>query len=123
LLRDQLAKRGLRGYRKNYAPLEELRSKPDVVFTKQKIAIYVHGCFWHGCRDHQRNTKANVKWWADKIKANKQRDAASTAAPEAAGWRVVRVWEHEAPDEAADRIAELVLATATPDRRGSVGAV
>ena len=109
-----MTKRGLRGYRKNYAPLKELRSKPDVVFTKQRIAIYVHGCFWHGCPDHQRKTKSNMKWWADKIKVNKQRDAASAAALEAAGWKVVRVWEHEAPNEAADRIAELVRAADTP---------
>ena len=114
LLRGELTKRGLRGYRKDYPPLKELRSKPDLVFTRQKIAIYVHGCFWHGCPDHQRKTKSNVKWWADKIKANKQRDVASAAALEAVGWKVVRVWEHEAPNEAADQIVGLVRATDTP---------
>lgn len=112
LLRNELTRRGIRGYRKNYAPLKDLRSKPDIVFTKQKIAIYVHGCFWHGCPEHQRETKSNKKWWADKIGANKQRDAASTAALEGAGWTVVRVWEHESPASAADRIVSSVSGVA-----------
>ncbi len=107
LLRKALTRKGLR-YRVDYAPVKEIRSKPDVVFPGVKVACFVHGCFWHGCPEHQRKTKSNTKWWADKIAANKKRDVETTAALEAAGWTVVRVWEHERPDEAAERIAALV---------------
>jgi DNA mismatch endonuclease Vsr len=107
LLRRALTRHGLR-YRVEYAPVEGLRSKADIVFPRARIAVFVHGCFWHGCPDHSRPTKSNTKWWADKIAANLQRDAETIAVLEEAGWMVVRVWEHEAPGLAAERIAELV---------------
>lgn len=107
LLRKALTKRGLR-YRIDYAPVQGVRSKADVVFPRLRLAIFVHGCFWHGCPEHARPTKSNTKWWADKIGANRQRDEETTEKLEAAGWRVERVWEHEPPDEAAERIAALV---------------
>jgi DNA mismatch endonuclease (patch repair protein) len=74
LLRRALTSRGLR-YRVDIAPVDGVRSKADVVFIKAKTAVFVHGCFWHGCPEHHRRTKSNTKWWADKIAANRKRDA------------------------------------------------
>ncbi|WP_183340229.1 very short patch repair endonuclease [Conexibacter arvalis] len=107
LLRQALTRRGLR-YRIDHSPVPEVRSKADVVFQRARIAVFVHGCFWHGCPEHSRPTKSNTKWWADKIAANRRRDAETTAALTAAGWTVVQVWEHEQPEDAAARLAALV---------------
>ncbi|HEV2944002.1 MAG TPA: DNA mismatch endonuclease Vsr [Solirubrobacteraceae bacterium] len=109
LLRKALTKRGLR-YRVDHAPLAGVRCKADVVFPRVNLAVFVHGCFWHGCPEHARPTKSNTKWWADKIAANHKRDVETTEKLLAAGWQVERVWEHEAPTEAADRIAAIVSA-------------
>ncbi len=109
LLRSALSRAGLR-YRVDYAPVESVRSKADIVFPRLKIACFVHGCFWHGCPEHHRPTKSNTKWWADKIAATRQRDEETRIALEAAGWTVVRVWEHEPPEAAAERIAGVVHA-------------
>jgi DNA mismatch endonuclease (patch repair protein) len=107
LLRKKLTKRGLR-YRVDCSPVEGIRSKADIVFPRLRLAIFVHGCFWHGCPEHARPTKSNTKWWAEKIAANRQRDMETSEKLSAAGWHVERIWEHEAPEEAADRIAALV---------------
>lgn len=107
LLRHALTERGMR-YRIDYAPVEGVRSKADVVFTRAKVAVFVHGCFWHGCPDHHRPTKSNTKWWAEKIAANRTRDAATAEALQAHGWAVLQVWEHESPDEAAERVVDFI---------------
>jgi DNA (cytosine-5)-methyltransferase 1 len=108
LLRKGLTKRGLR-YRVDCSPVEDIRSKADIVFPRLRLAIFVHGCFWHGCSEHARPTKSNTKWWAEKIAANRQRDKETAEKLSAAGWQVERIWEHEPPEEAADRIAALVV--------------
>ncbi len=72
-----------------------LQGKPDFVFAKQKIVIFVDGCFWHGCSKHCRMPKGNRKYWQTKIVTNKVRDASVTRTLRRAGWRVLRVWEHE----------------------------
>jgi DNA (cytosine-5)-methyltransferase 1 len=107
LLRKALNRRGFR-YRVDYAPVEGIRTKADIVFPRAKVAVFVHGCFWHGCPEHSRPTKSNTKWWADKIATNRKRDVETKAALEAEGWTVLRVWEHEPPDAAADRITAVV---------------
>ncbi len=84
------------------------RRKVDIVFPKAQVAVFVDGCFWHGCPEHARETKSNTLWWADKIAANKARDAETTGALRDAGWIVERVWEHENPLQAANRLARLV---------------
>lgn len=106
-LRKALFAAGLR-FRIDERPLPNLRRTADVVLRGVKVAIFVDGCFWHGCPDHSRPTKSNTKWWADKIDANRERDEETTAALRAAGWTVVRVWEHEAPDDAAKGVIDLV---------------
>jgi DNA mismatch endonuclease (patch repair protein) len=107
LLRKQLQGRGLR-YRINAKPIPDLRRTADLVFRQSKIAVFVDGCFWHGCPEHSRPTKSHTKWWAEKIDANRRRDAETTALLEQAGWAVLRVWEHEDPATAADRVEAAV---------------
>ena len=95
-------------YEVSTKPVPDLRRSADVVFTSARVAIFVDGCFWHGCPVHSRPTKSNTKWWAEKIAANKQRDSDTNVRLEAAGWTVVRIWEHENPSEAARRIVDLL---------------
>lgn len=79
--------------------------RPDIVFTRARIAVFVDGCFWHGCREHGTRPRSNSAYWAAKIEINQIRDREQTAALERDGWMVVRIWEHEASDVAASRIA------------------
>lgn len=79
-----------------------------MVFPRYRIAVLVDGCFWHACPDHATWPKANAEWWQAKLEANVRRDADTDLRLTTAGWTVVRVWEHESPDEAADRTEELV---------------
>jgi len=106
-LRRQLHARGLR-YRVAQRPIDSLRREADIVCRPDKVAIFVQGCFWHGCPTHSRATKSNTKWWADKISKNKTRDDETRALLEAHGWHVEWMWEHEDPATAADRIVEVV---------------
>ena len=76
--------------------LHGVRRRADFVFREEKIAIFVDGCFWHACPVHATWPKANAEWWKAKIEANQQRDRDTDARLEAAGWRVVRIWECEA---------------------------
>src|SRR5271165_1292910 len=76
------------------------RVRPDIVFTARKVAVFVDGCFWHCCPDHGTQPAANTWYWEPKLRRNVERDRAADAALIAAGWRVVRVWEHE-PVESA----------------------
>ncbi len=106
-LRTVLFRMGLR-YRVDAKPLRELRRKADVLFTGARVAVYVDGCFWHGCPLHATWPKQNAAFWHDKIEANRRRDADTDRRLAEAGWVVVRVWEHEDAEEAAHRIAALV---------------
>lgn len=102
-LRRALHRRGLR-FRVN---VRTLPGRPDIVLTRARIVIQVDGCFWHGCPEHAVAPKANAEWWHEKIAANRARDGRNDRALEAAGWTVVRVWEHETTAEAASRIEAL----------------
>lgn len=105
-LRKELWHLGLR-YRVHH-PVLNSRQRVDVAFTRARVAVFVDGCFWHGCPDHGSTPKHNAEWWRSKLESNSLRDRTTDAALEAAGWTVVRVWEHEQPAIAADRIAQLV---------------
>ena len=85
----------------------------DIAFPRQKVAVFVDGCFWHGCPVHASWPVANADWWLDKIQRNQARDLATAQHLHAKGWAVVRVWEHEDPRTAADRIEKLVRGRAT----------
>lgn len=107
LVRTELRKLGVR-YRGDVKPLPGINRKADIVIRKAKVAVFVHGCFWHGCPDHSRATRSNTKWWAEKIKRNRERDADTQAELESEGWAYVPVWEHEEPALAAQRIKSVV---------------
>jgi len=77
------------------------------------VAVFVDGCWWHGCPDHGATPKANALWWRTKIDGNAARDADTDSLLKDAGWSVIRVWEHEDPDEAAARVARLVVRAST----------
>lgn len=98
---------GLR-YRVSFRPVPELRRTADLVFTRAKVAVFLDGCFWHGCPDHLRPAKINQSFWTTKIAHNQQRDQDTDQRLTEAGWIVVRVWEHEDPNIAAGRVAEVV---------------
>lgn len=84
--------------------LAETRVRPDVVFTRKKVAVFVDGCFWHSCPVHGRQPRTNSEYWSPKLQKNRERDCRNTEALKQAGWLVVRVWEHEPVDEAIDKV-------------------
>jgi DNA mismatch endonuclease (patch repair protein) len=106
-LRRELHRRGLR-FRVGRRPIPKLRSTPDIVFGPARVAVYVDGCFWHSCPQHATQPASNRDWWEQKLARNRERDRTADATLAAAGWAVVRVWEHESPDEAADRVEAIV---------------
>ncbi|WGM41271.1 DNA mismatch endonuclease Vsr [Caulobacter sp. NIBR1757] len=83
----------------------DLPGKPDIVMAGRRLAVFVHGCFWHGhdCARGARVPKANRDYWLGKVGRNRDRDVAARAALEAAGWRVETIWECEMKDEAVLR--------------------
>ncbi len=90
----------------------------DIAFTRAKVAIFLDGCFWHGCPEHATRPKANAAWWQEKLARNVARDLETTAHLEGAGWVVLRFWEHEPPETAAQRIrAEVVQVRSGPQGR------
>src|SRR4051812_32527509 len=105
---------GLR-YRVDRPPLPGLRRRADIVFGPARVAVYVDGCFWHGCPEHGTRPAANRGWWQAKLDGNRARDADTDNRLAASGWEAVRVWEHEDPQAAAARIQAL-LATRAPLR-------
>ena len=106
-IRRLLHANGLR-YRVDYPLPFDRRRKADIVFTRWRIAVFVDGCFWHGCPEHASWPKSNAQFWRDKIEANRARDADTDRRLSASGWRVIRVWAHERAGEAAERIENVV---------------
>ncbi len=112
LLGSALHSRGLR-YRKDYRlDLAGRRVRPDLVFRGSRVAVFVDGCFWHRCPVHTAEPVANATYWRAKLDRNVERDRADDAVLAGAGWTVVRVWEHENPDDAARRVEVAVRAVA-----------
>jgi DNA mismatch endonuclease (patch repair protein) len=106
-LRRELHARGLR-YRVAYPVPGQRRRTIDIAFTRKKVAVFVDGCFWHGCPKHGSRPRSNSAWWRTKLAANEARDADTNRILEHAGWVVVRIWEHEPANEAADQILRVV---------------
>jgi DNA mismatch endonuclease, patch repair protein len=92
---------GITGWRRK----ADLVGKPDFVFPKLRLAVFVDGCFWHGCPIHATKPKQNAKFWREKIERNKARDRFVTRTLRARGWRVIRIWEHELAQRNARRLA------------------
>jgi DNA mismatch endonuclease (patch repair protein) len=107
-VRRLLHARGLR-YRVDSPPLNGVRRRADIVFGPSKVAVFIDGCFWHGCPTHGRaQTSVNPRYWSEKIARNKRRDEDTDELLKIAGWEVVRVWEHDPPDAVANRVAVAV---------------
>ena len=102
VLRRQLHAKGLR-YRVKYPVPGNKRRSIDIAFPRARLAVFVDGCFWHGCPIHASWPKTNAGWWATKINKNRHRDAETDAMLLATGWRSIRIWEHEI-SRAADRV-------------------
>jgi DNA mismatch endonuclease, patch repair protein len=103
-LRSALHRLGYR-FRKDFRiDLPETRVRPDIVFTAHKVAVFVDGCFWHCCPEHGQKPATNEWYWSPKLLRNVERDQFVTAALTAAGWSVVRIWEHEPLDDAVSLV-------------------
>lgn len=109
-LRSELHRHGLR-YRVDARPVPNLPCRADIVFRPQKVAIFVDGCFWHDCPEHGTTPKKNSSYWSAKIARNAERDRRNDIELNAAGWTVIRVWEHEQSEDAARRIIGTLEAT------------
>ena len=98
------------GYRYRIHPrmAEITRARPDFAFTREKVAVFVDGCFWHWCPKHGTLPNNNAGWWASKLYGNVERDRRHDRDLRRAGWKVVRIWEHE-PCEAAARKIERAI--------------
>lgn len=116
-VRRVLHRQGLR-YRIDQPVLRSRRRRADLVFRAARVVVFVDGCFWHACPKHATRPKINQAWWTAKLAENRQRDRQTDRDLAAAGWSVFRVWEHERPSTAANRIARTVRArlAATAER-------
>jgi DNA mismatch endonuclease (patch repair protein) len=85
-----------------------MRRTADLLFTRAKVAVFLDGCFWHGCPEHHTKSATNAEYWAEKVRRNRERDAETDRLLREKDWLVIRVWEHEDPVQAAAHIAEKV---------------
>lgn len=108
-VRSALHSMGLR-FRKNARPVKGLRCTADVVFPRERVAVFIDGCFWHSCPEHGRVPTKDRTYWSEKLERNVARDARNNGALEAAGWAVLRYWEHERIEEVVAKVREQVLA-------------
>lgn len=106
-LRRLLHARGLR-FRVDLPLPGLLRRRADVTFPTQRLVVFVDGCFWHGCPEHKTQPRANSEWWEAKLRRNVERDRETDEQLAAQGWTVIRIWEHERPADAADRVEAAV---------------
>ncbi|MEV5715219.1 very short patch repair endonuclease [Amycolatopsis mediterranei] len=114
-LRKVLHRAGFR-YRVHRRPVAGVRREADLVFGPARVAVFVDGCFWHGCPEHATWPKNNAEFWREKIETNRRRDADTDARLSEVGWLAVRIWEHETVEVAADRVV-----TAVRERRRASG--
>lgn len=113
-LRSELHSRGRR-FRVDFpvALGVKRRPRPDIAFTRVKVAVFVDGCFWHGCPDHGRPPQTNTGYWLPKLEGNRRRDRLDTDLLRAAGWKVVRLWEHTPLEEAVTAVEQALAAQRT----------
>jgi len=108
-VRSAVHRRGLR-YRVDAQPLPDLRRRADLVFRSSKVAVFVDGCLWHGCPEHCRIPETHEDYWSAKIGRNVARDRDTDAKLREAGWLPLRIWEHDDPVKAAERVVRAVEA-------------
>ncbi|MDC9003262.1 very short patch repair endonuclease [Mycobacterium marinum] len=95
MLRSRLHRLGYRFRKDHPVRVDGKLVRPDIVFTKRRVAVFVDGCFWHSCPEHGRKPQVNGGYWSPKLEGNAVRDRVQTAALKSAGWTVLRFWEHE----------------------------
>lgn len=105
-VRKTLHRRGMR-FRVDTAPIGG-RRRADIVFSRARVAVYIHGCYWHLCPEHATLPKANADWWRRKLEANRERDQRTNADLTQSGWLCLTFWEHEEPERVADIIQKAV---------------
>ncbi len=113
LLRKVLWHRGFRYRVKNRLP-----GRPDIVFPTERVAVFVDGCFWHGCPEHYQKPATNEDFWREKICKNKNRDKEVNGLLKSQGWKVLRFWEHEVisnPDLIAQQVIKTLKAKHAPN--------
>jgi len=106
-IRSAVHRKGFR-YRVDRVVLPGIRRRADMVFVSVRVAVFIDGCFWHGCPIHGSWPKANATFWREKIQANQARDMQTNRLLAESHWTVIRVWEHENAELAAERICEMV---------------
>lgn len=104
-------------YRVDSKPIPDLNRRADLVFKRAKVAVFIDGCYWHGCPQHGTISRTNPDYWGPKIRSNMARDADTDRVLEDAGWTVIRAWEHERPEGVATRVLKAVRSVALPDNR------
>jgi DNA mismatch endonuclease (patch repair protein) len=113
-LRSALHAAGLR-FRVDARPVPSVPRRADVLLRGDRVAVFLDGCFWHGCPDHFRPPVTNASYWMAKIAGNRARDASTDALLRAAGWTVIRIWEHEPTEIAARRVAAVLVSVRDRD--------
>lgn len=102
-IRRELHAKGYR-YRVDARPIPHLNRRADIVFFSRKVAVFIDGCFWHGCADHYSGPKTNSSFWNEKVLANMARDQDTNEKLQESGWSVYRFWEHEPTERAVEKI-------------------
>lgn len=118
LIRRLVHAHGLR-YRVCTRPLPDLRRTADMVFRPAKVAVFIDGCYWHGCPGHYVPPKTNSGYWSEKVARNMARDRDTDERLKEAGWTVLRFWEHDSAEDCALEIATTVVELRTGRRRRS----
>src|SRR5947209_1999356 len=106
-LRSALHTRGWRFRVDLVVPVDGERARPDLVFTRRRVAVFVDGCFWHSCPVHGKAPLSNQSYWGPKLARNTERDRLDTERLERAGWKVVRLWEHVPLDVALELVEQV----------------
>lgn len=112
-LRSLVHRAGLR-YGINVRPEADFNRRADLVFRSAKVAVYIHGCFWHGCPKHYAPPKSNKRYWAEKVRRNRERDEETKRLLRNRGWKILVFWEHQSPEVSGARVIQTVL-----NRRGT----
>jgi DNA mismatch endonuclease (patch repair protein) len=116
-LRSALHRAGMRFFRSRAVAAGERRVTVDVVFSRHRVALFIDGCFWHGCPEHGTMPKSNVDYWTPKLRRNVERDAAVDEALRSSGWSVIRVWEHDVVGD-LDAVVRRVAGSVQAGRAG-----
>lgn len=116
LIRSLLHRQGYR-FRKNLLlETADLRVRPDIVFSRPRLAVFVDGCFWHCCPEHGRVPRSNAEYWRQKLNQNSRRDQLVNERLNEAGWTVLRIWEHVPPLEAVELIQDALGTDQQPSK-------